>query len=214
MNDTKTVAVLDYGSGNVHSAVKALEAVGAVVNLTADHNQVLAADGLLVPGVGAFAAVMEQLQNVEGEALIAKRLQAAKPVLGICVGQQVLFRAGLERGVKAAGLGYFSAEVESLGTKTLPHIGWSAVEAPAASKLFATVAAEMFYFVHSNAVLSEPEIIRSELCGETVHITWAEHEGQRFIAAIEAGALSATQFHPEKSAAAGLQLLKNWVASL
>lgn len=211
---SKLVAVLRYGSGNVHSAVKALATTGARVVLTADPEVILVADGLVVPGVGAFGAVMEQLQTVSGAELIRQRLAAGKPVLGICVGEQIMFETGIERDVTAAGLGYLSGTVQQLRSKTLPHMGWNTVTAPAHSVLLQGLQDAMFYFVHSNAATRMPRALLPELSEAELRVAWAEHENQKFIAAFEVGALSATQFHPEKSAAAGLKLLKNWVAAL
>ncbi|UOR02831.1 imidazole glycerol phosphate synthase subunit HisH [Leucobacter allii] len=207
----KCVAVLDYGSGNVHSAVKALARAGADVELTRDPAAVLAADGLLVPGVGAFDAVVTQLRAVRGDELIDRRLAGGRPVLGICVGEQVMFSRGIERGVETEGLGQWPGTVRELRAPVLPHMGWNTVEAPANSTLFSGIAEERFYFVHSNAATEWSIEGRTEATRPIV--TWAEH-GERFIAAVENGPLSATQFHPEKSGEAGIQLLRNWIAAL
>ncbi|UOQ58249.1 imidazole glycerol phosphate synthase subunit HisH [Leucobacter allii] len=207
----KRVAVLDYGSGNVHSAVKALARAGADVELTRDPAAVLAADGLLVPGVGAFDAVVTQLRAVRGDELIDRRLAGGRPVLGICVGEQVMFSRGIERGVETEGLGQWPGTVRELRAPVLPHMGWNTVEAPANSTLFSGIAEERFYFVHSNAATEWSIEGRTEATRPIV--TWAEH-GERFIAAVENGPLSATQFHPEKSGEAGIQLLRNWIAAL
>jgi glutamine amidotransferase len=203
------VVVLDYGSGNVHSAAQALEVAGAKVELTRDRDAVLNADGLLVPGVGAFTAVMEQLNAVRGAELIDKRLVAGKPVLGICVGMQVMFDRGIEHGLDTEGLGQWPGVVEQLDAPRIPHIGWNTVEAPANSVLFEGIADERFYFVHSYGV-KEWQIIDSPLA--TPKVTWTEY-GDRFVSAVENGPLSATQFHPEKSGQAGIRLLTNWLNS-
>ena len=145
------MVVLDYGSGNVHSAAKAAEAAGARVELTADRDRVMAADGLLVPGVGAFNAVMDALRAVRGDELIDRRLAGGRPVLGICVGQQVMFERGVERGMVTEGLGQWPGAVSALRAPTVPHMGWNTVEAPAESVLFAGLHHERFYFVHSYA---------------------------------------------------------------
>ena len=205
------VVVLDYGSGNVHSAVKALVAAGADVELTADPEKVLAADGLVVPGVGAFAAVMEQLNAIKAGRLIDQRLAAGRKVLGICVGLQVLFDSGNEHGIETEGLGQLPGRVTALDSPTLPHIGWNTVEVPQGSKLFEGIEHERFYFVHSYGV----QEWTLEAIGSFIppKVTWAEY-GSRFVAACEVGALTATQFHPEKSGAAGIRLLTNWVKSL
>ena len=204
------VAVLDYGSGNVHSAVKALAAAGAEVELTRDPRAVQAADGLLVPGVGAFDAVMHQLRDVRGDELIDRRLAGGRAVLGICVGLQVMFARGVERGVETEGLDQWPGTVRELDAPVLPHMGWNTVTAPEDSRLFAGVADERFYFVHSNAATEWT--IEGRTPSTRPRVTWAEH-GERFVAAVENGPLSATQFHPEKSGEAGIQLLRNWIAT-
>jgi glutamine amidotransferase len=205
------VVVLDYGSGNVHSAAKALEAAGARVELTRDRAAVMAADGLVVPGVGAFAAVMQQLNAVRGGELIQRRLAGGRSVLGICVGMQVLFDRGIERGTDTEGLGEWPGLVDELDAPVLPHMGWNTVEAPADSMLFDGIADERFYFVHSYAARTW----ELEPIGAFAHprVTWARH-GDRFVAAAENGPLSATQFHPEKSGEPGIRLLGNWLRSL
>jgi len=205
------VVVLDYGSGNVHSAAKALEAAGARVELTRDRSAVMAADGLVVPGVGAFAAVMEQLNAVRGGELIERRLAGGRAVLGICVGMQVLFERGIERGTDTEGLGEWPGLVDELNAPVLPHMGWNTVDAPADSVLFEGIADERFYFVHSYAARTW----ELDPIGAFAHpkVTWARH-GDRFVAAAENGPLSATQFHPEKSGEPGIRLLGNWLRSL
>lgn len=206
-----TVVVLDYGTGNVHSAVKALEVAGARVELTADRDAVMAADGLLVPGVGAFAAVMDALNAVRGGELIERRLAGGRKVLGICVGMQILFERGVERGVETEGLGEWPGTVEELRAPVLPHMGWNAVSAPEDSALFAGLRDERFYFVHSYAARSwELDAIGAFA---PPRVTWSGH-GESFVAAVENGPLSATQFHPEKSGEAGIRLLGNWLATL
>lgn len=207
------VAVLDYGSGNLHSATRALAAAGAEVALTSDAAACLAADGLVVPGVGAFAACMAGLAAVDGPRIITERLAAGRPVLGICVGHQVMFDRGVEHGVDAAGVGVLPGVVERLASARLPHMGWNTVEPPASSVLFAGVERERFYFVHSYGVRTGPAV--SGEPGQIVPVeTWTTHDGDRFVAAIEAGALSTTQFHPEKSGPAGARLLRSWLATL
>jgi glutamine amidotransferase len=211
MSPTKSVVVLDYGSGNVHSAVKALEVAGADVELTADRQKVIEADGLLVPGVGAFAAVMEALNGVRGGELIERRLAGGRPVLGICVGMQVLFDRGVERGVDTEGLGEWPGVVDELEADVLPHMGWNTVDVPESSVLFDGIRDERFYFVHSYAARSWDLDVYGAFAQPAV--TWADHGG-RFVAAAENGPLSATQFHPEKSGAPGIRLLSNWIRSL
>jgi len=206
-----SVVVLDYGSGNIHSAAKALEAVGADVEVTADRSRALEADGLLVPGVGAFAAVMGALDAVRASEIVDRRLAGGRAVLGICVGMQVLFERGIERGVDTAGLGEWPGTVRELRAPVLPHIGWNLVDAPEHSVLFDGVHDERFYFVHSYAATEWSLDVLPPF--PVPAVTWAEH-GERFIAAVENGPLSATQFHPEKSGAAGLRVLRNWVGTL
>jgi glutamine amidotransferase len=207
----KRVAVLDYGSGNVHSAVKALERAGAEVVLTRDPEIVLAADGLVVPGVGAFAAVMDQLKAVRGDELVDRRLAGGRPVLGICVGEQVMFERGVEHGIESEGLGQWPGTVRRLDAERLPHMGWNTVEVPEGSVLFRGIEHERFYFVHSYAATEWT--LEGRNAATRPLVTWAEH-GERFVAAVENGPLSATQFHPEKSGEAGIRLLRNWVDSL
>ncbi|WP_298459718.1 imidazole glycerol phosphate synthase subunit HisH [uncultured Cellulomonas sp.] len=211
MTPTPQVVVLDYGFGNVRSAVRALERVGAEVELTADPRAAAEADGLVVPGVGAFAAVMEGLDGVRGGQIIDRRLAGGRPVLGICVGMQVMFERGEEHGVEAEGLGEWPGVVDRLEADVVPHMGWSTVDVPDGSTLFAGIESERFYFVHSYAARSFPPLGDSRFTPPLV--TWSEHGG-RFVAAVENGPLAATQFHPEKSGDAGSQLLANWVGSL
>ena len=210
MRDPRVV-VLDYGSGNVHSAVKALELAGAEVELTADRRKVVEADGLLVPGVGAFAAVMDALGSARGGELIERRLAGGRPVLGICVGMQVLFERGVERGMESEGLGEWPGTVTELDAPVLPHMGWNTVDAPSGSVLFQGIADERFYFVHSYG--AQEWSLETSKPYPQPQLTWAEH-GTKFLAAVENGPLSATQFHPEKSGEAGIRLLSNWIASL
>ncbi|WP_194820435.1 imidazole glycerol phosphate synthase subunit HisH [Nocardia sp. XZ_19_385] len=208
----KSVALLDYGSGNLHSAERALVRAGAKVEVTADPEIALAADGLVVPGVGAFEACMAGLRGVRGERIIGQRLAGGRPVLGICVGMQILFERGVEFGVETEGCAEWPGVVERLSAPVLPHMGWNTVSAPADSVLFAGMdAGTRFYFVHSYAVQTW-DLPPSEHFAAP-KLTWSEH-GVPFLAAVENGALSATQFHPEKSGDAGAQLLRNWINSL
>ena len=205
------VAVLDYGSGNLRSAVRALQRAGACAEVTAEAGRALDADGLVVPGVGAFAACMAGLRGVRGDEIITKRVAAGRPVLGICVGMQVLFESGDEHGVVTEGCGEWPGTVERLTADVLPHMGWNTVDVPVGSRLFAGIEDERFYFVHSYGVRRwslEPSPTTA-----TPMVTWAEH-GEPFVAAVENGSLSATQFHPEKSGDAGATLLEHWVGSL
>lgn len=208
------VVVFDYGSGNVRSAVRALERVGAAVTLTADPAAALGCDGLFVPGVGNFHACMAGLRAADGPRVIDVRLAGGRPVLGICVGMQVLFEGSTEPAESAeSGLGEWPGLVSRLEAPVVPHMGWSTVEVGSGSRLFAGVEGERFYFVHSYAAqqwLLEPDGPFERV---TPAVTWAEH-GSRFVAAVENGPLTATQFHPEKSGDAGAVLLENWVRSL
>lgn len=209
---TKSVVLLDYGAGNIRSAQRALERVGAEVTVTADPYQALEADGLLVPGVGAFDACMTGLKAVNGPRVIGQRLAGERPVMGICVGMQVLFDAGVEHGIHSTGCGEWPGTVERLQSDVLPHMGWNTVEVPDGSAMFAGLNVdERFYFVHSYGVRRwelETVITRPPL------VIWSTHAGDSFVAAVENGALWATQFHPEKSGDAGAQLLENWMHTL
>ena len=196
------IAILDYGSGNLRSAQRAFETSGKEVLITSDYELALNADGLVVPGVGAFAACMAGLQSVRGDLLVRERIALKRPTLGICVGMQILFASGVEHGVHQ-GVGIWEASVEKLDAPILPHMGWNTVTAAPTSTLFNGVENESFYFVHSYAV--------KKGVGELP--TFAQY-GEKFLAAVEDGVVSATQFHPEKSGDAGLHLIKNWTATL
>ena len=204
---SKSVVVLDYGSGNLRSAQRALERVGAKVEVTADAEAALAADGLVVPGVGAFEACMTGLRKIGGERIIAERVAAGRPVLGVCVGMQILFAHGVEFGVDTTGCGQWPGAVTLLDAPVIPHMGWNVVNAVPESALFKGVGTDTrFYFVHSYAAQ------RWEGSSEAM-LTWATHQVP-FLAAVEDGPLSATQFHPEKSGDAGAAILRNWVEGL
>ncbi|MDJ0324039.1 imidazole glycerol phosphate synthase subunit HisH [Cryobacterium sp. PH31-AA6] len=205
------IVVFDYGTGNVHSAVKALELAGADVTLTSDRTVALEADGLVVPGVGAFSAVMAALKAVHGDEIVDRRIAGGRPVLGICVGMQVLFEHGVERGVDTEGLGEWPGTVTRLDAPILPHMGWNTVTPDESSVLFRGIEEERFYFVHSYAAQEWTLDVMPPF--PKPRLTWAEH-GVPFLAAIENGPLSATQFHPEKSGEAGIRLLSNWLGSL
>jgi imidazole glycerol-phosphate synthase subunit HisH len=206
------VVVLDYGFGNIRSAQRALQRAGADVEVTSDPHTALDASGLVVPGVGAFAACMGGLRAVRGEVVIGKRLAGSRPVLGICVGMQVLFAEGVEHGERTEGCGEWPGVVRRLDAPVLPHMGWNTVSAPPGSRLFAGIGADArFYFVHSFAATALP--LESSRHMTAPLITWATH-GEPFIAAVENGPLSATQFHPEKSGDAGAALLSNWLSTI
>ncbi|TXL92625.1 imidazole glycerol phosphate synthase subunit HisH [Streptomyces sp. IB2014 016-6] len=209
---TKNVVVLDYGFGNVRSAERAVARAGSEVEITRDFDRAMNADGLIVPGVGAFSACMEGLRAARGDWIVGRRLAGGRPVLGICVGMQILFERGIEHGVETEGLDEWPGTVGPLTAPTVPHMGWNTVEAPEDSLLFAGLGpGERYYFVHSYAVhdwtleVTNPKI-------RAPKVTWSRH-GEPFVAAVENGALWATQFHPEKSGDAGAQLLSNWIGT-
>lgn len=207
------VVVLDYGSGNLRSAHRALERVGAQVTVTSDFDAAVNATGLVVPGVGAFAACMEGLRAVKGDRIVGRRLAGGRPVLGICVGMQILFDQGVEFGVEADGCGEWPGAVTRLPAPVLPHMGWNTVDAPDDSVLFHGLDADTrFYFVHSYAAQTW-EMDNDGTALRAPKLTWGDYGG-KFLAAVENGPLSATQFHPEKSGDAGAQLLRNWIESV
>jgi imidazole glycerol-phosphate synthase subunit HisH len=201
------VVVLDYGSGNIRSAERAIARASAEVTVTNDARLAAGADGLVVPGVGAFAACMAGLAAVGGPKIIAERLAGGRPTLAICVGHQVLFEAGIEHGVRAEGCRIWPGLVERLHAERLPHMGWNTIQTADGSRLFTGVESEHFYFVHSYGVRALP-------AAPERRVTWAEHDGDRFVAAVEEGPLWSTQFHPEKSGDAGAYLIRNWVSTL
>ena len=206
------VVVLDYGFGNIRSADRAVVRAGADTEVTADYTAALEAGALVVPGVGAFAACMSGLRAVRGDELIARRVAAGRPVLGICVGMQVLFAKGAEHGAVTDGCGQFAGTVDRLDAPVLPHMGWNTVAAPPGSVLFDGLGTgAWFYFVHSYAVRTWEHATAPG--PDAPLVTWAEH-GDRFVAAVEYGPLCGTQFHPEKSGDAGAVLLRNWLGSL
>ncbi|GAB3205896.1 imidazole glycerol phosphate synthase subunit HisH [Marinactinospora thermotolerans] len=207
------VVIFDYGSGNLRSAQRAVERTGADVTVTSDPHAALDADGLLVPGVGAFEACMTGLRAAGGDRIIGRRLAGGRPVLGVCVGMQVLFERGIEHGVTTEGCAEWPGTVERLEAPVVPHMGWNTVEAPEGSRMFAGIDPdERFYFVHSYGV-RRWELDASGAPVASPLVTWSRH-GEPFVAAVENGPLWATQFHPEKSGDAGAKLLANWVATL
>lgn len=208
----KRVAVLDYGSGNLRSVVRAVERAGAEVTLTSDSKVAESADGLVVPGVGAFAECMRGLKAIRGDRIIDRRLTGSRPVLGICVGMQILFAEGIEHGVDTEGCGAWPGVVEALQASVVPHMGWNTVEAGERSRMFSGIEDERFYFVHSYGV--RKWTLEVERPFPKPAVTWTEYDGDRFVAAVENGPLWATQFHPEKSGDAGAHLLRNWLAIL
>ncbi|WP_037906084.1 imidazole glycerol phosphate synthase subunit HisH [Actinacidiphila yeochonensis] len=213
MSGSKSVVVLDYGFGNVRSAERALARAGAEVEITADYDRAMAADGLLVPGVGAFAACMEGIRKVRGDWIIGRRLSGGRPVMGICVGMQVLFARGIEHGVETEGLDEWPGTVGPLRAPVVPHMGWNTVAAPEDSRQFAALDADArFYFVHSYGV-GDWDLETHNASIRAPKVAWTTH-GEPFVAAVENGALWATQFHPEKSGDAGAVLLANWLDTL
>ncbi len=209
MSGRPRVAVLDYGSGNIRSAQRALERAGADTEVTADFDAALNADGLVVPGVGAFAACMAGIRAVRGDQVIDRRLAGSRPVLGICVGMQVLFDEGVEHGLHTEGCGQWPGVVERLDAPVLPHMGWNTLDVGAGSRLMAGLdPGTRFYFVHSYAARALP-LPPSDWMAPPL-ISWATH-GEPFIAVVVYGPLCATQFHPEKSGDAGAALLANWL---
>jgi glutamine amidotransferase len=210
----KKIVILDYGSGNLRSAERAVARLGVDVDVTADRDAAMNADGLIVPGVGAFAACMRGLTSVHGDQIIGLRLAGGRPVLGICVGMQILFAKGVEHGITTEGCGEWPGTVDRLDAPVVPHMGWNTVDAPEGTVLFRGMdAGTRFYFVHSYGVrrwelTPDPTgLIKPPL------VTWSEH-GDRFVAAVENGPLCATQFHPEKSGDAGAALLENWLSTV
>ena len=196
------IAILDYGSGNLRSAQRAFETAGRDVLITSDYEVALNADGLVVPGVGAFAACMQGLLSIRGDQLVRERMALKRPTLGICVGMQILFAHGVEHG-DHNGVGIWDATVEKLDAPILPHMGWNTVIAGAGTSLFKGVEDQSFYFVHSYTVKKKVGAVAT-----------LSHHGEDFLAAVEDGVIAATQFHPEKSGDAGLALIKNWVDGL
>ncbi|MEI5009766.1 imidazole glycerol phosphate synthase subunit HisH [Streptomyces sp. PmtA] len=213
MSERKNVVVFDYGFGNVRSAERALARVGADVEITRDFDRAMNADGLLVPGVGAFSACMAGLREARGHWVVDRRLSGGRPVMGICVGMQILFERGIEHGVETEGLDEWPGVVGPLNAPVVPHMGWNTVKAPEGSEMFTGLDEDArFYFVHSYAV-REWDFEVTSAAMAVPKVTWATH-GEPFVAAVENGALWATQFHPEKSGDAGAQLLTNWIETL
>lgn len=212
MTRRPSVVVLDYGSGNIRSAERALVRAGADVTVSSDAALAGSAAGVVVPGVGAFAECMRGLRRVGGPSIVASRLFAGKPVFGICVGHQVMFARGDENGLVAKGIGVWPGDVSRLDADVLPHVGWNTVEPADDTDMFAGIAGERFYFVHSYAAHHAP--VGPMSCLERARAAWTAYGNDRFVAAIEDGPLWSTQFHPEKSGDAGITLLTNWVRRL
>ena len=199
------IAILDYGSGNLRSAQRAFERSGAEVVVTSDRDLALNAAGLVVPGVGAFASCMRGLISVGGDEIVRARVAGQRPTLGICVGMQIFFRDGDEHtnGELHKGVGVWQESISKIKAPILPHMGWNTVSINGDSNLFSGLTDQSFYFVHSYAAKAPVGISQA----------WTTH-GEKFLSAVEDGAICATQFHPEKSGDAGLALIKNWVAML
>ena len=208
-----SVVILDYGSGNVRSAQRAVETTGAKVSISADFDEALDSDALLVPGVGAFAACIAGIKEVRGDQIIGRRLAGGRPVLGICVGMQVLFEKSTEHseGGFFEGLNEWPGTVDKLMAPVLPHMGWNTISTANDSQMFSGIESERFYFVHSYAA-RKWELDPYEMLAAP-KVSWSNH-GEDFVAAVENGPLWATQFHPEKSGDAGLKLLANWIAAI
>lgn len=237
------IQVLDYGFGNVRSMVHALSQLGVDAQISADPDLAMKADGLVIPGVGAYGACMAGLRAVGGDRIILDRLAQGLPVLGVCIGLQIMFQFGDEDGRSEPGLGLIPGRVTKLDADVVPHMGWDHVQAPQGTQLLAGIQDQRFYFVHSYAAMavqggdragvaqpdlalrvsalkeqsgSQPESGKTSqgvTFGEPL-VTWATYGRSRFVAAYECGPLSATQFHPEKSGQAGARLLTNWVRTL
>ncbi|NLE97301.1 MAG: imidazole glycerol phosphate synthase subunit HisH [Propionibacterium sp.] len=198
----KSVGVLDYGSGNLHSVANAFRRAGADVLVTSRLEELGTRDGLVVPGVGAFADCMRKLNKIGGVDYIRGWVSMDRPLLGICVGHQILFESGMEHGIPTDGVGLYPGVVSKLVARRLPHIGWNTVHAQRTSKLFDGIRDERFYFVHSYAA-QQP--VRGA--------SYSMHDDVSFVAAVEQGPVASTQFHPEKSGLAGARLIENWLGS-
>lgn len=204
----ESVIVLDYGFGNVRSVIRALAQQQVTAKLSNDFSQALNAKGLIIPGVGAFSSCMQGLNSVRAAELVDKRLLAERPILGICVGMQVMFETGIEFQITTEGLAQWPGTVERLNAPVLPHMGFNNVRVESGSKMFSGIENEQFYFLHSYAVRNLAFKSEGKIKQPLVH---RANYHQDFVAAIEDGSLWATQFHPEKSGRAGLQLIRNWL---
>ena len=211
-----SAVVFDYGFGNVRSMMRALAHCGLDVALTSDHRQAYEAEGLVVPGVGAFATCISGLRDVGGDRVILERLRDGRPVLGVCVGEQILFSRGCENGAATEGMGLIGGSVDLVDADVVPHMGWDTVDAAEGSTLMRGIEDERFYFVHSYAASSAEPADFTALgipSQDPGRVSWCDYGRSRFVAAYERGPLSATQFHPEKSADAGERLLRNWIST-
>ncbi|MFM1826136.1 MAG: hypothetical protein RLZZ37_771 [Actinomycetota bacterium] len=206
----KKIVILDYGFGNIRSAQKVFQKIGVETEISNDFQKCLNADGLVIPGVGAFKACMEGILKVKANEIVDKRLSGGRNVFGICVGMQIMFEKGTEHGETTPGLGQWPGLVDEIKNPVLPHMGWNEVQVDSRSLIFKGVEDQKFYFVHSYAAkdlnLKESGKIEKPLKHFTTY-------GEKFLASVENNALVATQFHPEKSGEAGISLLKNWLDS-
>jgi len=205
------VSILDYGSGNLRSAQKAFQRLGISAEITNDYEDCIKSDGFVLPGVGAFGSCMTGINAVRGNEIVDKRLAGNRKVLGICVGMQVMFEKGLENENLSPGLGQWPGSVEKLVAPIIPHMGWNFLEVNPETQILKGLEDQSFYFVHSYAAKELDMKTHEKFLKPLVH--YATH-GERFVASVENGPLTATQFHPEKSGDAGLHLLKNWVETL
>lgn len=205
------IAIADYGIGNVGSLAYALDYLGAEVITTSNGQELVKADGMVLPGSGAFGASKQAMDQLSVLRWVGQRVAGGRPVLGVCVGHQVLFERSVEFGIHE-GMGEWPGSVELLPASTVPHIGWSTVRPAETSLIFAGLTGQRFYFSHSYAVLdwAFDQAIQSMYPPQ---VSWAEYGGD-FIAAVENGPLTGIQFHPELSGQAGLQLLENWLGTL
>ena len=197
------IAILDYGSGNLRSAERAFQIATEDVVVTSDAKVCREARALVVPGVGAFAACMDQLIGIGGAEIVAERVELARPIFGICVGMQIFFDSSSEK-IQKNGLGILPGTVSELSAPILPHMGWNTVSPDKDSKLFKGIETESFYFVHSFAAKNPVENASNTI----------SNYGEDFLAAVEKDFIVSTQFHPEKSGAAGAKLISNWVKTL
>ena len=205
MTAAPLIAVVDYGMGNRRSVEKALEHVGARAVITRDHDVLAAADGLVVPGVGAFPRAMRNLQELGLADLIVERASSGAPVLGVCLGMQVLFERSVEF-EPTAGLGLIAGEVTRLRANglPLPHIGWNRVEFTRSSPLTASLPADGAHFYHVHSLVPRP-------AGDDDVLAISEY-GERFVTAVQRSSVFGVQFHPEKSSTHGLALLRNFAS--
>jgi glutamine amidotransferase len=205
MSGGPRIAVVDYGMGNRRSVEKALEHIGARATITRDHDAIATADGIVVPGVGAFPRAMRNLHELALSELITERAAAGSPVLGICLGMQLLFERSVEF-EPTAGLGLIPGDVTGLrsGGLPLPHIGWNRAEFTRSSPLTESLPADGAYFYHVHSLVVRP--------AEEADVLATSDYGERFATAVWRGSVFGVQFHPEKSSTQGLALLRNFAS--